>query len=203
MTRNPTTPAGPPGTTEPMSGGWLPATGEPAPAPELQRMILKKRAMALAREEVPETVRHECLEIVEFLLAGESYGIESSYVSDVHALKDLTPLPCTPHFVLGIMGVRGRILSVLDLRRFFDLPGQGLSELNRVIVVHDKNMEFGILADAILHVRLIPLTALLTSLPTLTEVRAEYLKGVTEERLVVLDGEKLLTDRRIVVHEEV
>jgi chemotaxis signal transduction protein len=41
------------------------------------------------------------------------------------------------------------------------------------------------------------------SLPTLTGIRADYLKGVTEERLVVLDLERILADPKIVVHEEV
>jgi len=64
-------------------------------------------------------------------------------------------------------------------------------------------MEFGILADAILGVRLLSLGQLLPSLPTLTDIRSDYLKGVTEDRLVVLDGGKLLSDCGIVVHEEV
>lgn len=170
-------------------------------SPEEQRRILRERALALARE--PE--REEAavgLEVVEFLLAYERYGIESSYIREVYPLKDLTPLPCTPPFVLGIMNVRGKILSVIDIRKFFDLPQKGLTDLNRVIIVHDDFMEFGILADAILGVRLIPVRELQPSLPTLTEVRADYLKGVTEERLVVLDGGAILSDRRIVVHDE-
>lgn len=171
------------------------------PAGEQQR-ILRERALALAREpEKAETA--ERLEVVEFLLAHELYGIESSYIREVHPLKELTPLPCTPPFVLGIMNVRGKVLSVIDLRKFFDLPEKGLTDLNKVIIVNDDAMEFGILADAILGVRLIPARDLQPSLPTLTEVRADYLKGVTEERLVVLDGGKILMDKRIVVHEEV
>lgn len=167
-----------------------------------EQVILRKRALALAREPEKEEAAAERLEIVEFLLAYERYGIESSYIREVYPLKDLTPLPGTPPFVLGIMNVRGKILSVIDLRKFFDLPQKGLTDLNKVIIVHDEVMEFGILADAILGVRLIPLRELQPSLPTLTEVRADYLKGVTEERLVVLDGGAILSDRRIIVQEE-
>jgi purine-binding chemotaxis protein CheW len=64
-------------------------------------------------------------------------------------------------------------------------------------------MEFGIVADAILGVRLVPAEDLQPSLPTLTDIRSEYLRGVTEDRLVVLDGGKILTDGKIVVHEVV
>jgi purine-binding chemotaxis protein CheW len=177
--------------------------GQRLPVLEEQRQILLKRARELAREPQTESAATERLEIVEFLLSSETYGIESSYVGEVYPLKNLTPLPCTPSFVLGIMNVRGRILSVLDIRKWFDLPGCGLSDLNKVIIIRDGAMEFGLLADAITGVRLIPVTALKPSLPTLTDIRSEYLRGVTEERLVVLDGKTILSDRKIVVHEEI
>ncbi len=41
------------------------------------------------------------------------------------------------------------------------------------------------------------------SLPTLTGIREEYLRGITKERVVILDAVKLLSDKNIVVHEEV
>lgn len=164
--------------------------------------ILRARAAILAHE--PESAAEEAqIEIVEFLLGNERYALESSCIGEVYPLRDLTPLPCTPPFVLGIVNIRGTILSVLDLRRFFDMSNQGLSDLNKVIVLRNDTMEFGVLADAILAARRIPLNTLQPSLPTLTDIRAEYLMGVTEDRLVVLDGRKILADPSIVVHEEV
>lgn len=62
-------------------------------------------------------------------------------------------------------------------------------------------MEFGILADAIIGARNIVVSELQTSLPTLTSIREEYLKGITKERTVILDAQKLLSDKSIVVHE--
>jgi purine-binding chemotaxis protein CheW len=111
-------------------------------------------------------------------------------------------VPCTPPFVLGLINVRGQIMSVIDLKKFFDLPEKGLTDLNKVIIVSDDKMEFGILADNVLGVRSLPLAELQPALPTLTGVREEYLKGVTRERTVILDGKKLLGDRKIVIHEE-
>jgi purine-binding chemotaxis protein CheW len=171
--------------------------------PAAERKILHARAQALAREPLGEDVATESLEVLEFLLAYETYGIEMSYVRETLPLKDLTPVPCTPPFVLGLISVRSRIVSVIDIRKFFDLPGKGLTDLNRVIVVHDDGMEFGILADAVLGVRTVPLAEVQPSLPTLTGIREEYLKGVTKERMTILDGKKLLSDKNIVVHEEI
>src|SRR6266702_185259 len=179
-----------------------PIAGRELTAAEEKR-ILKARAQALAREPRQEETAGGSLEVLEFLLAYERYGIEMSWVRETLPLRDLTPVPCTPPFVLGLINVRGQIMSVIDIKRFFDLPEKGLTDLNKVIIVHDGGMEFGILADAVCGVRTIPLVQLQPSLPTLTGVREEYLKGVTRERTVVLDGRKLLGDRKIIVHEEI
>lgn len=167
--------------------------------PERKREILKERAKTLAREpEIGEGTQGD-LEVVEFLLSYETYGIESFFVREVYPLTEITPLPGTPPFVLGIISVRGQILSVLDLRKFFDLPEKGLTDLNKVIIIHDEKMEFGILADAVTGIRKISLNFIQPALPTLTGIRAEYLKGVTDERMAILDAKKILGDEKIIV----
>jgi purine-binding chemotaxis protein CheW len=173
-----------------------------APSLEEKRIILRARAKLLAREPRQEEATTESLEVVEFLLAYEHYAFESKYIREIHPLRDFTPLPCTPPFVLGLISVRGQVLSVMDVRKFFDLPEKGLTDLNKVIIVHTDQMEVGILADAVLARRLIALQDLQLSLPTLTGIRAEYLKGVTKDSLVVLDVGRLLSDNRIIVEEE-
>lgn len=171
-------------------------------AADEKRKILKARAVALAKK--PEKKDDdEYIEVVEFLLAHEKYAIQSGYITEVYSLKELTPVPCTPPFVAGIINVRGKILSVIDIKKFFDLPEKGITDLNKVIIIHNGLMEFGILADAVLGASQIPLRDIQPSLPTLTGIRAEYLRGVTKERLVVLDAEKILSDKKIVVHEVV
>jgi purine-binding chemotaxis protein CheW len=173
------------------------------PTPEDEKKSLRARAQALAREPEREEAARGALEVVEFQLAYETYGVESWYVREIYPLKELTPLPCTPPFVRGIINVRGQILSVIDLKKFFGLPEKGLTDLNMAIVVHDATMAFGILADVVLGVRSIPVDALQPSLPTLTGIRAAYVKGVTGERLVILDAGTLLSDHKLIVLEEV
>ena len=163
--------------------------------------ILKARAQSLAREAASADIA-ERMEVVEFLLAYETYAIESRYVREVYPLENLTPLPCTPAFVLGVVNVRGEMLSVIDIKKFFDLPEKGLTDLNKLIVLDSGAMRFGILADAIVGVRHIPLAEIQPSLPTLTGIREKYLRGVTAERTIVLDAEKLIADEKIVVQEQ-
>jgi len=169
---------------------------------EQRRKLLRDRAQRLAREPAAEE-GGERMELVEFLLGTEHYGIETPFIREVHPLRGLTPLPCVPPFVLGIMNLRGEILSVIDLRNLFEIGQPSITELSKVIVLWSAAMEFGVLADAVLGVRTVRASGLQSSLTTLTGIRADYLKGVTGEHLVLLDAGKLLADRRLVVHEEV
>lgn len=167
-----------------------------------KKRILKERAEALARS--PDTRKEgEQIEVVEFLLSNEHYGIESHCIREVYPLKDYTPLPCTPSFVLGLLNMRGQIVSVINIKAFFDMPQKGLSDLNKVIIVRDEEMEFGILVDHVLGVRTIALREIQPPLPTLTGIREEFLMGVTADRMAILNARRLLADKNIVVHEEV
>jgi purine-binding chemotaxis protein CheW len=167
------------------------------------RQILEQRAQLLAREPLKTQAADASIEVLEFNLAYEKYAIASEYVREVYPLEDLTPLPCTPAFVLGIINLRGMILSVIDIKKFFDLPEKGLTDLDKVIVLESAQMEFGILADAICGVRRILRTDIQPSLPTLTGIREDYLLGVTAERLVILDAQRLLADEALIVQQQV
>lgn len=169
---------------------------------ENTQRILKARALALAREPVAK-VAEAVIEVVEFSLATERYGIETSYVREVFPFKELTTVPCTPTFFTGIVNVRGCMIAVVDLKKFFDLPANGLHDLHKVIILHSEEMDLGILADDVAGVRSVPVSQLQATLPTLSGIGQQYLRGVTSERLVVLDAARILGDPKIIVQEEV
>lgn len=172
------------------------------PSPKEKGAVLKARARILAQEKEEVDAARKFLDIIEFSLASETYGIESAFVREVYPLKDFTPLPGTPPFVLGIVNVRGQIISVIDLKKFFNLPEKGLGQLNKVIIIRNDRMEFGILADAVLDARPIPLEAIQAAPPTVSGIGAEYLKGVTGGRMIILAAEKILGDEQIIVHQD-
>lgn len=174
---------------------------QPALGAETRGRVLRARAQAAAREPLPEVDIAASLQVVEFMMAYERYAIETAWVREVVALRELTPLPGAPAFVAGLVNVRGRIVSVVDLKAFFDLPPKGLPDLNRVLVVANDTLEFGLLVDAVAGVAQLPLDALQPALPTLTGVRAQYLRGLTPDRLAVLDGARILDDPKIVVRQ--
>jgi purine-binding chemotaxis protein CheW len=173
-----------------------------APTAEGEAAILSTRARQLAQTAAPAAAAGDQLEIVEFRLAHERYGLESRYVREVYPLRELTPLPGTPPFVLGLVNVRGQIVAVLDLKRFFDLPDHGLTDLNKLIILTSGELIFGVLADAVMEVRAVAQSDLQRTLPTLGGLRAEFTRGVTPERLIVLDAARLLESRELRVHDE-
>lgn len=177
--------------------------GDPASHGRDVKRILKERTVKLARPPLAEQASGHTLQLIGFNLANEIYGVESRFVDEVQPLKDLTSMPCVPPFVLGIVNARGRIVSVVDLKRFFELPENDLTNLNRVIIVGNGKMEFGILADAVLGVLSSTETALRAAPTMFKGIRQDYLRGVASDGAIVLDVERLLADPRLVVHEEV
>ncbi len=171
-----------------------------------KRAILRERARLLARRvDSPET-QGPTLDIVEFILARERYAVESIHVREVLPLRDPTPVPCTPPFVHGIVNIRGKILSVIDLRVFFDLPrsaaNQDKADQPKVVVLTSKNMELAILAEAVVGAGTVPLATLNPPPPSLEGVPNAYLRGVIGRDLILLDAPKLLGDPAVVVDEE-
>jgi purine-binding chemotaxis protein CheW len=112
-------------------------------------------------------------------------------------------MPCTPPFIAGVMNLRGQILAIVDLRKFFGLPARGLTELNRVIVLRDGDNELGLLADSVDGMRPVTAPDLQQGLSTLTGIRERFLKGITGQMVAVLDGGRLLADAGLKVDEKV
>lgn len=164
--------------------------------------VLKERARLAAQEPPPEAAG-AARAVVEFSMGQERYALDLGWVREVLALRDLTPLPGTPAFVAGIVNLRGRVVAVLDLKAFFELPAKGLPDLDRVVVIGDDAAEFGLLADAVHGVRLLPPGEIQDPPATLTGVRRRYLAGVTAGGLALLDGARIVGDPRLTVHDEV
>jgi purine-binding chemotaxis protein CheW len=172
-------------------------------APEEVRRILAARAQALARPREEVQVPTELLELVVFSLGGERYGIEMSHVLEVIPLRDPTPVPCAPPFVLGVVNHRGRILPVLDFRRLLDLAGHGVGEGSRVVAVRAGGMTFGIFADQVSRVERVGAHEVAPPPAAIAGDRQAFLLGVTGEMVAVLDIEKVASEKKIVVHEQV
>lgn len=170
--------------------------------PDSVAAVLQERARKLAAEQ-PDGRTGEEIEILVFQLAWESYAVETGFVREVYPLKDLTPVPCTPAFVLGIINLRGELCPVIDLKRLFGLPDSGITNATSAVILHDSTMEFGLLADVIVGVQMLGTVELLPPPATLSGINVSFLKGVTRDRLAVLDARSILAHPALIVNQQV
>ncbi len=163
--------------------------------------LLAQRALRLAQP-LPEEPEEEVIEVVEFSLGKEHYALENRMIQEVAPLREYTPLPCTPEFVVGLINVRGRIISIINLRRFLGIVDSGIGELNKIIILQHGEMEFGILADEICGVKKIMRNEIALPLATMSGRRAEFSAGILRDGCVLVDAGRLMKDERIIVCEQ-
>lgn len=167
---------------------------------ELVREILSARAKRLA---VPETGATEAgiVDVLRFQLAYQEYALEMRFVREVILTGEITPVPGVPPFISGICASRGQIISLVDLRVLLSLPEKGLTDLNRVIVITDGRIAFGILADKITGIGTIPSSLILMPDPGMAPPWKQYLAGYVRSTLIVLDAAAILADPSLIVED--
>jgi purine-binding chemotaxis protein CheW len=151
----------------------------------------------------PPTPAQTGFDVMVFTLMNEHYGIETAHVREVYPAMEVTPIPCTPHFVAGVINVRGDIIAVINLKTYFELPVSESSSSGEVIIVEAGDSLFGVLADSTLGVSFVSLADFQAPLPDLSGIRAESLRGGTKDQMFLLDIPRMLADKKLWVHEEV
>lgn len=163
---------------------------------------LKERAEQLAKPIKEVTIKGNLIEVLLFRLSQELYGIETKYIQEVCIIKDYTFIPCAPPFLFGVMNVRSRILPLINLKTVFELPETEEKNL-KCIILKGEEREFAIVIDELIKIHHIPSNQLQIALPTFSSQKEEFLQGITPDRLIILDGKKLLLNKRLVVDETV
>ncbi|MDZ7776464.1 MAG: chemotaxis protein CheW [Bacteroidales bacterium] len=163
--------------------------------------ILQERARAIAQKKVlPES--GEKTEVVHFTLHPEKFAIESEYVKEVISLENLTPLPGTPGFIMGIMNYRGTILSAVNLKIFLGLTETGLTEMDKVLIISDREMEFGIVADKIEGTENILKNKISEPPYSLSETGKELIRGLIHNEIIFLSAKKLLHHNQMTIDQK-
>jgi purine-binding chemotaxis protein CheW len=161
--------------------------------------ILRIRAKELAKPIKSTSGTHEDLSVLVFSLSGERYAVEMKYVREVSFLSSLTTLPGTPDFLLGIISLRGRIVSVTDLRLFFNLQRKGLSDYNKIILLSNNKMEFAVLADQVDGMQIRDRTQLSDPPLTINGIGKEYLLGIFPGPIIMINAKVILDDPKLII----
>jgi purine-binding chemotaxis protein CheW len=136
------------------------------------------------REELKEQTR----QIVVFRLSREWYGVEITKVKEVIKVGKITYLPSSPDYIAGIVNLRGKILSVTDLKTLLGLPHEELTDKARIIAVESGMLETGFLVDEVVESIEVPVSKVEPALLTMPAERADYVEGQckVDERLIAL-----------------
>jgi purine-binding chemotaxis protein CheW len=137
------------------------------------------------------------IQFVTFKLKDEVYGINVMQVQEVLHITEIAPVPGAPSYVLGIINLRGNVVTVIDTRTRFGLPTTEVDDASRIIVIESEKQVVGILVDAVAEVVELRETDIDAAPNVGTEESSRYIQGVAtqDERLLILvDLNKLLTD---------
>ncbi|WP_028110164.1 chemotaxis protein CheW [Ferrimonas futtsuensis] len=155
--------------------------------------------MSELRAAVGESTEGEdkVLQWVTFRLDNETYGVNVMQVREVLRFSDIAPVPGAPHYVLGIINLRGNVVTVIDTRARFALPQADVTDTTRIVIIETENQVVGILVDSVAEVVYLKSSEIDTAPNVGTEESAKFIQGVShrdDELLILVDLNKLLTD---------
>lgn len=153
--------------------------------------------MSQVAEIQKEGVNDEVLQWVTFQLEEETYGINVMQVREVLRYTEIAPVPGAPDYVLGIINLRGNVVTVIDTRSRFGLASTEVTDNTRVIVIEAETQVIGIMVDSVAEVVYLKTSEIDTTPSVGTEESAKFIQGVSNrngELLILVDLNKLLTD---------
>lgn len=142
------------------------------------------------------TEPYEQMQCVTFTLEDETYGIDVMQVQEVLREIEVAPVPGSPHYVTGIINLRGNVVSVIDARNRFGLPVKESTDLTRIIVIELQQHIIGILVDSVAEVVDIKRSEIETAPNVGTDDTSKYIDGVVsqdDKLLILVDLNRLLS----------
>ncbi|ACY51001.1 MULTISPECIES: chemotaxis protein CheW [Vibrio] len=139
----------------------------------------------------------EVLQWVTFQLEEETYGINVMQVREVLRYTEIAPVPGAPDYVLGIINLRGNVVTVIDTRSRFGLMEGEVTDNTRIIVIESERQVIGILVDSVAEVVYLRSSEIDTTPSVGTDESAKFIQGVSNrdgKLLILVDLNKLLTD---------
>ncbi|WP_155996102.1 chemotaxis protein CheW [Thioalkalivibrio sp. ALJ7] len=134
---------------------------------------------------------------VTFSLAGETYAIDVLQVQEVLKVTEIAPVPGVPDYILGIINLRGNVVTVIDARRRMGLDDRESDEASRIVIIDVDNQNVGILVDSVSEVVRISPDSVEPAPEVGNDDSSRFIQGVTstEEGLTILvDLNRLLSD---------
>ncbi|SFM92611.1 chemotaxis protein CheW [Thermodesulforhabdus norvegica] len=158
--------------------------------------ILEKRARELAEGFRQELLQEDSIDAVAFILGEREFALGLECVREVRPFSGVTPLPAVPRFVMGITGIRGEVLSVVDISELLGVSPAPLSSDAGLIILQDQGsgMTFALVVNRILGVVKVSRKELLPLSACYEFAKSKIVQGVTTSGVILLDGRALLNE---------
>ena len=137
------------------------------------------------------------LQWVTFHLAGETYGVNVMQVQEVLRHTEIAPVPGAPAYVLGIINLRGNVVTVIDTRHRFGLEPGEITDNTRIVIIEAEKHVVGMLVDSVAEVVYLRQSEIEAAPNVGSDDGAKFIQGVCHkngELLILIELNKLLTD---------
>jgi purine-binding chemotaxis protein CheW len=145
------------------------------------------------------TAEDTILQWVTYQLEEEFYGINVMQVQEVLRLTEIAPVPGAPSYVLGIINLRGNVVTVIDTRSRFGLPSTVSTDNSRIIIAEVSGQVIGMLVDSVAEVVYLKQSEIDTA-PNVSDDSSRFIQGVSNRDkylLILVDVNKLLSDEEM------
>jgi purine-binding chemotaxis protein CheW len=153
---------------------------------------------------IQESRNSELIQLVSFNLGSEEFGIDILKVQEINRMVEITKVPQAPHYVEGVINLRGKVIPVIDLRTKFGMETKARDKNSRIVVCDVNGDIIGMVVDAVSEVLRIPSSTVEPPPAIVTGVDQQYISGVVklEGRLLLfLDISRIATEVNAMIGE--
>ena len=146
---------------------------------------------------VEKASEDEVFQRVTFQLENETYGINVMQVQEILRYSEIAAVPGAPDYVLGIINLRGNVVTVIDTRARFGLMPAEITDNSRIVIIEAEKQVIGILVDSVAEVVYLKKSEIEDAPYVGTEESSQFIQGVTNRDdglLILVDLNKLLSD---------
>jgi purine-binding chemotaxis protein CheW len=145
-----------------------------------------------------KAVDDEIFQRVTFILDNETYGINVMQVQEILRYSEIALVPGAPDYVLGIINLRGNVVTVIDTRTRFGLEPAEVTNNTRIVIIEAEKQVIGILVDSVAEVVYLKKSEMEIAPHVGTEESSQFIQGVCNRDdglLILVDLNKLLSDQ--------
>ena len=142
-------------------------------------------------------VDDQVLQWVTYRLGDETYGINVMQVQEVLRYTEIAPVPGAPSYVLGIINLRGNVVTVIDTRQRFGLDTAPVSDNTRIVIIEADRQVVGILVDSVAEVVYLRQSEIETAPNVGNDESAKFIQGVcnkNNELLILVELDKMMSE---------